>query len=211
MNSRVGDGKRPYRMTARAEAVEATREAICAAAIELWLDVPYDELTLDDIAERAGTTRQTVLRHYGSKEGLALAAAEWYSPRIEAATEVEAGDIPAAVSAIVFQYEAMGDANVRLLEIEDRLAEVHELLERGRSSHRRWVEQSFSPFVERVDRSERERLVDALYAATEVTVWKLLRRDFGRSVDATEAVLDTLVRGVLATVAHPGPLPGERS
>jgi AcrR family transcriptional regulator len=198
-------------MTARAEAVAATRDAICAAAIELWLDVPYDDLTLDDIAERAGTTRQTVLRHYGSKEGLALAAAEWYSPRIEAATEVEPGDVAAAVSAIVFQYEAMGDANVRLLEIEGRFAEVHELLERGRSGHRRWVERSFAPFVERVDRSEREHLVDALYAATEVTVWKLLRRDFGRSLDATRAVLDTLVRGVLATVARPDPASGERS
>lgn len=211
MNIGLGSGKRPYRMTARAEAVQATREAICAAAIELWLDVPYDELTLDDIAGRAGTTRQTVLRHFGSKEGLALAAAEWYSPRIEAATEVEPGDIAAAVSAIVLQYEAMGDANVRLLEIEDRVAEVHELLERARSGHRAWVEQSFAPFVERVDRSEREHLVDALYAATEVTVWKLLRRDFGRSVDATEAVLDTLVRGVLATVADSGPSSGERS
>jgi AcrR family transcriptional regulator len=211
MNTRLGKGKRPYRMTARAEAVEATREAICAAAIELWLDVPYDELTLDHIAERAGTTRQTILRHYGSKEGLALAAAEWNAPRIEAATEVEAGDIRAAVSAIVFQYEAMGDANVRLLEIEDRLPEVRELLERGRSGHRRWVEQSFAPFVERVDRSERQRLVDALYAATDVTVWKLLRRDFGRSVDATEAVLDTLVRGVLATAAHPDHSSGEGS
>lgn len=211
MNNSAGDAKRPYRMRARAEAVEATRDAICSAAIELWLDVPYDELTLDDIAGRAGTTRQTILRHYGSKEGLALAAAEWYSPRIEAATEVEAGDVPAAVSAIVFQYEAMGDANVRLLQIEDRLAEVHELLERGRSNHRRWVKHSFAPFIERVDPSGREHLVDALYAATEVTVWKLLRRDFGRSVEATEAVLDTLVRGVLATAAHPDSSSGERS
>jgi AcrR family transcriptional regulator len=199
-------------MSARAEAVEATREAICEAAIALWLDVPYDELTLDDIAARAGTTRQTVLRHYGSKEGVALAAAEWYSPRLEAATEVEPGDVDAAVSAIVLQYEAMGDANARLLEIEDRVAEAHELLERGRAAHRRWVERSFAPFVESVDGSGREHLVDALYAATEVMVWKLLRRDFGRSVKASEAVLNTLVRGVLATVlAHPDPSTGERS
>ena len=198
-------------MTARAEAVEATREAICEAAVALWLDVHYDDMTLDEIAARAGTTRQTVLRHYGSKEGVALAASEWFSPRIEAATKVEPGDVAAAVSAIVSQYETMGDANARLLEIEDRVAEAHELLERGRASHRRWIERSFAPFVERVDGSEREHLVDALYAATELMVWKLLRRDFGRSAEATEAVLNTLVRGVLATISHPNPSSGEPS
>ncbi len=199
------EGTRPYRMTARAEAVEASREAICDAVISLWLDVPYDELTLDDIAERAGTTRQTILRHYGSKQGVALAAAEWYGPRIEAATEVEPGDVDAAIRAIIGQYEAMGDANMRLLEIEHRVAEAHELLEIGRDQHRRWVESSFAPFLDGLDGSRRERLVDALYAATEVTVWKLLRRDFRRSVAATTSVLDTLVHGAIAAAGEPEP------
>ncbi len=195
-------------MTARAEAVEATREAICDAVIALWLDVPYDELTLDEIAKRAGTTRQTILRHYGSKQGAVLAAAKWYGPRIEAATEVEPGDIAAAVMAIIGQYEAMGDANIRLLEIEHRVPEAHELLEIGRDQHRQWVESSFAPFLEHLDGSRRERLIDALYAATEVTVWKLLRRDFGRSVEATRSVLDTLVRGAIAVALDPNPTTG---
>lgn len=194
---------RRYRMTARAEAVEATREAICDAVIALWLDVSYDELTLDDIAKRAGTTRQTILRHFGSKQGAVLAAAEWFGPRIEAATEVEPGDVAAAVTAIVGQYEAMGDANMRMLEIENRVPEAHELLEIGRHQHRRWVEASFAPFLDGLDGPRRERLVDALYAATEVTLWKLLRRDFGRSVDATKSVLDTLVRGAIAVALDP--------
>lgn len=187
-------------MSARAAAMEATKDAICEATIELWLDVPYDEMTLDAIATRAGTTRQTVLRHFGSKEGVVLAAAQWYSPRIAAATEVEPGDVRGAVRAMVHQYEAMGDANARLLEIESRVPEARMLLERGRSAHRDWVERTFAPFLERAGSSERESAVDALYAATDVMVWKLLRRDFGRTVAATETVLEALVRGALTEV-----------
>ena len=196
-------------MTTRADAVKATRDRICEATIAIWLDVPYDDMTLDGIAERAGTTRQTVLRHFGSKEGLVLAAAEWFSPRIEAAVQVEPGNVTAAVEAIVFQYEAMGDANVRLIEIEDRVPEAHELLRRGRSSHRRWVQRSFSPFLEHLEGAELTRAVDALYAATDVTVWKLLRRDFHRSVAVAVEVVATLVAGVLASLPD-GDLDGHR-
>jgi hypothetical protein len=37
----------------------------------------------------------------------------------------------------------------------------------------------------------------ALYAATDVMVWKLLRRDFGRSRARTEISIVRLVEGVL--------------
>lgn len=37
----------------------------------------------------------------------------------------------------------------------------------------------------------------SLYAATDVTVWKLLRRDLNQSRSATESVILRLVRAVL--------------
>jgi len=40
----------------------------------------------------------------------------------------------------------------------------------------------------------------ALYAATDVTIWKLLRRDFGQTRKDTEATVTLLVDGVLATL-----------
>lgn len=49
-------------------------------------------------------------------------------------------------------------------------------------------------------REERDRAVLALYAATDVMVWKqLLRRDFGRSREETEAIIRQLVDGVIHT------------
>ena len=110
----------------------------------------------------------------------------------------------------MFQYEAMGDANVRLVEIEDRLPETTSCSSGGRSSHRRWIRHTFSPYLEHLEGAESNLAVDALYAATDVMIWKLLRRDFRRSVATTEEVFGTLVRGVLGSLSDPVPIEHRR-
>lgn len=44
---------------------------------------------------------------------------------------------------------------------------------------------------------ETKALIEALYAATDVGTWKLLRRDHRLTQADTAAVLETLIRGVL--------------
>jgi AcrR family transcriptional regulator len=182
-------------MTARADAVEQTRERILQAAYDAWLALPYDQVTLDGVARAAGTSRQTVLRHFGSKDDLAVAVVQWQLPREESARRVEPGDVAAAVAQIVGRYETMGDANVRLLELEGRVAPIDHLLAVARRSHRGWIETTFAPLLPRRGK-RREELVLALYAATDVTVWKLLRRDLQQSRADTEAIIRNLVAGV---------------
>jgi AcrR family transcriptional regulator len=190
---------RRYRMTARRQAVDQTRERILQAAYDAWLAVPYDQVTLDAVARDAGTSRQTVLRHFGSKDELALAVVDWQRPREESARRVEPGDLVGAVRQLVDRYETMGDANVRLLELEGRIAPIDHLLAVARDSHRGWIETTFAPFLP-VRGSRRDELVTTLYAATDVTVWKLLRRDLGRTRARTEAVIRNLVEGVTGTL-----------
>ena len=187
---------RPYRMTARADAVEQTRERILHVTYQLWLDRSYDELTVDAIAAAAEVSRQTVHRHFGSKDDLVLAVMAWLGPREEAARAVEVGDTEAAVRRVVERNEETGDADLRALELEGRVATVERMLAEGRRSHRQWVEQAFDPYLPRPS-ARRDRVVDALYAATDVTVWKLLRRDFGRTAAETEAIIRLLVDGAL--------------
>ena len=106
----------------------------------------------------------------------------------------EPGDIGTAVTRLIDRYEAMGDANVRMLELEGRVPAIDHLLEVSRAGHRAWIERTLLP-----DRTsgDHEQVVLALYAATDVTVWKLLRRDLGQTRPATEAVILRLVRAVL--------------
>lgn len=60
-------GKRVYRMGSRAEAAEETRVRILDAVIGLHMERYHDQISLEDVAGRAGVTVQTVLRRFGSK------------------------------------------------------------------------------------------------------------------------------------------------
>src|SRR4051794_30244782 len=64
---------RTYSQVARAAASEATRQRIVAAFDAAMRDRSMDDITLDQIASAAGTTRQTVIRMFGGKEGLVQA------------------------------------------------------------------------------------------------------------------------------------------
>jgi AcrR family transcriptional regulator len=188
--------KRGYRMESRASSVTETRESILRATYELLLVHDYDDVTLEQVAERAGVTKQTVIRQFGSKDRLAVAVVDFQRPLEEAGRMVEPGDLATAVEVLVSRYETMGDANVRVLALPHRVPAIGYLLEEARKSHQGWVERVFAPYLPERKGKLRRRQVMAFYGATEVTLWKLLRRDFGLSRAETEAVLLTLVTGV---------------
>lgn len=190
---------RDYRMTARAQSVERTRERILGVARERFFAQPYDEVTLAGIASSAGVTQQTLLNHFSSKEGLALAVVEMVKPEVEALrSPVAVGDVEGAVRGLVRQYEALGDANVRLAAVAERLPALAPGLAFARRGHTEWLERIFAPCLPR-DAGARRRALAALYAATDVGTWKLLRRDLGHSRTETAAILRVLVEGALSS------------
>jgi AcrR family transcriptional regulator len=187
-------------MEARADAVEQTRESILRAAYDLWLEYDWDAVSLESVAARAGVSKQTVIRQFGSKDKLAFAIVDWQRPLEEAGRVVEPGDVKGAIEALIGRYEQMGDANVRVLHLEQRVPAIRYLLEQGRESHRAWIERVFRPFLPPRKGVAHRRQVMAFYAATEVTIWKLLRRDFQLSRADTEAIFLALVSGLVAQV-----------
>src|SRR3954447_22962408 len=62
--------KRKYELKARAEAQQATRERIAAAAASLHEEVGVAKTTVADIARRAGVQRLTVYNHFPDLETL---------------------------------------------------------------------------------------------------------------------------------------------
>lgn len=197
-NARDGADRRTYRMGVRQEAVASTRERILRAAYDQWLERPYDQVSVQSVAEAAGVSRQTVVRQFGTKDELALAVVDWQKPREDGFRAVTPGDIESAVERLVDRYETMGDANVRILELEGRVPAIDYLLEISRAGHREWIERTLVPDSASDSLDE---LVLALYAATDVTVWKLLRRDLGQSRAVAQATILRLVRGILGEPA----------
>ena len=184
-------------MRARAAAVEDTRRRILQAVWELGRESMSVEIVLADVAERAGVTVRTVLRHFGSRDGLFAAALEYVQTELLRAREVPTGDdTGSAVSALFDEYEDLGDWVITMLGQENTVPEVRQITDRGRAMHRDWVQQAFRP-SRRGDQLAEEQ-VDLLVVATDVYTWKLLRRDRGLDRTTAERRVETLVHAVLA-------------
>ena len=187
--------KRPYRMSARAEAAAETGRRILEAVIELHRERFFDQVSLEDIAERAGVTVQTVLRRFGSKERLVEAAAEEANRQVtHQRYEAPSGDIEGAVNNLVEHYEEWGDSALRLLAQEERVPAFRSITDAGRALHYEWVERTFGPLIAERTGEERWRLLAELIAICDVYFWKLLRRDLGLSREQTElAIRETIL------------------
>lgn len=188
--------KRRYAMTSRAAKADATKARIRVSAMELYRQQPIEDFTLERIAERAETAVRTILRAFGSKEDLLFAAlAELVKTGVSLKTTVP-GDIPAAVTAIFDVYETMGDLVIQRLNDERQHPVLKPLLDEGRDNHRNWVKTTFAPYLEREHGNARTQLLNALIAATDVYVWKLLRRDRNVSRAAAEAAVHRIISGI---------------
>jgi AcrR family transcriptional regulator len=182
--------KRPYRMRARAEAAAETGRRILEAVIELHMERFFDQVSLEDIAERAGVTVQTVIRRFGSKERLIEAATGAANREVtHQRDQAPAGDIEGAVKNLVDHYEEWGDGVLRLLAQEERVAAFRAVTDTGRALHYEWVERTFAPLLAKRTGEERQRLLAELIAICDVYFWKVLHRDLGLSREQTEVAI----------------------
>ena len=182
--------KRPYRMGARAEAAAETGRRILEAVIELHRERFFDQVSLEDIADRAGVTVQTVIRRFGNKERLIEAAAEEGKRQVvRQRDQAPVGDIQGAVANLVDHYEEWGESALRLLAQEERVAAFRSVTEAARALHHQWVERTFAPLLEGRTGTARRRLLAELVAICDVYFWKLLRRDMGLSREQTELAI----------------------
>lgn len=190
--------KRRYRMTTRTAAKAQTRERILEAGLRRFAASPYEEVTLQNIAADADVAMQTVLIHFGSKEGVLTAIADWWTPREVAARAVPPGDIGAATKVLVGRYEELGAATLRFLALEERFAAVARLIAIGREEHLAWVRRTFHAELIAVPRGKpRIRCTMALVAALDVYVWHVLRKKLGP--DETARTMAEMVEAIIAT------------
>src|SRR5580692_5668656 len=184
---------RTYRQTRRADATERTRTTILVAARELFREDPQFDPSLEALAERAGVSTRTVLRQFGSKEGVLEAAITAGVGLAAASRHAEPGDVAGAVRAITTHYEAMGDEVMRWLALADRLPMIRRITERGVETHLEWVDAVFAPDLESLPRAARKARRAALATSTDVYVWHLLRRREGLGREATEGAIRGMV------------------
>jgi len=189
--------RRQYRQVARAEAAAETARKVVDAFTVLAGERWFDEITLQEVAARAGVAVRSVIRRFGSKEGLVKAMVEDFAPALNAQFASAAGDIDAAVERLFDAYEHLGDGVIRNLAQEQRVPALQPLINLGRKGHRTIIAQQFAPWLTRLDRKARRDLLDALVIVTDIYVWKLLRRDMGRSLNESKTAVKRLIEGAL--------------
>lgn len=189
---------RAYRQSARAEAVQDTEQHIVDALSALLAERWFDEVTLDDIAAAAGTTRQTVIRRFGSKTGVLSAMAA----QMDASIQTQRWSAPAQsvtdiVKLVIDDYERTGDVIVRTLGQEARTPEFAAVLERGRKGHRKWIEDMFEAWLDKLDGQSRKDRLAQLLVQTDVWIWHLLRRAQGHSAARTHRLMTQAIERLL--------------
>jgi AcrR family transcriptional regulator len=192
--SSTSQRKRMYRMSARADTVAATRERLLRAAWQHFASRAYEDVRLREIAADAGVSVQTLHTAYGPKEHLFTAAYAWWGGQVIAARETApVGRVPEAIANLFDAYEAHGEAVLRMLSQEERIPAVRHMTDAGRAYHRAWAQRTFAPFLRGLRGAERERRMSAIVAASDVLVWKLLRRDMQLSRRQAERTVVEMV------------------
>ncbi len=186
---------RPYVMRARAEATSRTRDVILRSTYDLTVERGSVDVALADVADRAGVSVQTVLRHFGSRDGLLDAVTARAQADVAAEREAPVGDVVGAVRVLVKHYEQRGDLMLGLLAQARQDERARRIVDSGKGLHREWVATVFAPQLAAHPPRDREALLDLLVVATDLYTWALLRRDRGL---ARSTVQGRMVRMVTA-------------
>ncbi len=190
--------RRRYRMEARAVAAATTAERILDATVVVFWERQSDQLSLEEVARRAGVTVRTVIRRFGSKEGLFAAAVDRETERVRRERDrAPVGDVVAAVHVLLDSYEATGDRMLGVLAEEQRAPALAGIVDRGRALHRDWCARVFAPTLAGRTGVERERRLAQLVAVCDLYTWKVLRRDAALSRRQTELAIVELLTPIV--------------
>jgi len=189
-------GTRGYNQSKRAEMTEQSRRAILTAAQEMFRVEGRFELPLDEVAQKARCSERTVIRHFGSKEGLLAAAMADAEQGVVESRGARPGDVAGSIRRLVAHYEEDGDMVLRWLSLADRYPLVRKVTESGSRLHEDWVEEVFGSDLEALGTGERRDRKAVLASLTDVHVWGLLRRRQGLGRRAAEAAILDLVEHV---------------
>jgi AcrR family transcriptional regulator len=185
-------------MELRASKAAQTEERILEAVQNLWLELPYHEITLEKVAERACVTVRTLLRKFESKEGLFIAGIEHEEAiSILSRNEDPSRPISETLASLLDEYEQLGDASIRTIMASDSVPMARKILQKARNVHKVWCEKIFAAYLPAKKSANYAVRLHAFISVTEFYLWKLLRRDIGLSQEETYKVFKDMIEGLI--------------
>lgn len=194
--------RQPYRQGARANATTALRGRILDVLFRLLAAKDYDRVTLDEIAEGAATTRQTVLRFFGSKDG-ALTALLYRAEDSKKGSELQSnhGNLEKIAKEVIDHYEDVGNFVVQLLHQEDKIPAIAQRFSEARKEHMAMLLERLHPLLARMSTPEAEIAVLQVRAVTDTLFWRVMRREMALDRADSETLLVDLLRKIFQPVS----------
>jgi AcrR family transcriptional regulator len=191
--------RRPYNKVARERAQQRTREALLNAAdAELYED-RWQQTTLQALSAKAGVTKQTLLRHFGSKDGLLLQALIRGAAHVlEQRWSAQPGNIDLTVENLLDHYEQWGERSLRIGAWQRGATPLAKLSQTARQVHYDWVDFAFAPQLQALDARLRARRRGALIALCDVQTWWILSHDLALERADVHATLTDAIERLLA-------------
>jgi AcrR family transcriptional regulator len=191
--------QRPYKQVARAQAQQRTRDALIDTATSEFFEGNWLKASLDSLSARAGVTKQTLLRHFGSKDGLLMqalmrGAAQMRDQRWSTPTD----DVAGAVDNVLDHYEAWGERSMRVGAWQSGPTMLAMLSQAARQFHYDWIEYAFAPWLEHLSGDARVRRRAALIALCDVQIWWILSHDLGLPRSEVHTILTDLIERLIA-------------
>jgi AcrR family transcriptional regulator len=195
---------RPYRQQARATAAEDRTERILTAALDLFLELPYEQVTLAAVADRAEVGLQTLIRRFRTKDGLVEAVNGWVVPAITAHRGPPRRLTPEDMAETVCShYERWGALTERTIKQEDSSPALKAGAEGGRRAHRDWVAACYADVLEPLPEVDARGVLARLVTVTGVEAWLVLSRDCGLPpAEVRSSVAHLVVGAVPFDTAH---------
>lgn len=193
--------KRKYVQGRRAEEAEARTARIIDACLELFLEKPLIEISLAEIADRAGVGLQTVIRRFKTKEGLIVAGMLEVARRIDSARTPlaeEPTDPESVVNLLAEQYEQWYPYTIAHQRQEATMEVLSQFNEIARSNHSSWIELAFADRLKPFPARERKRVHARLVASTSFETWYWLNQRQELSNRETREVMVRMVEDALA-------------
>jgi AcrR family transcriptional regulator len=201
--------KRPYRMAARAEKAAETRARILDAVREMLSDGVFHDAPIDEVANRAGVTRVTVYRAFGSKRGL-LEAVTWDSLGRARMDRVDAAhadpDVRTAVRRVLREnchvFADLGDTMPHTLDLARRDPDVAAIIDGTYHGRRHLAMEELAARIHR-ERAHaagwtKQRVADALLVLSSYEAFETLVHRRGHSPQAAGDILFGLATAFLA-------------
>jgi AcrR family transcriptional regulator len=195
----ANDKPRSYKQGARARARQRTREALLDVATEEFYAGRWTSTSLQVLAKRANVTKQTLLRHFGSKEELFLQAMmrsgrqvlneRWSAP---------SGDIDGVIDNLLAHYEVWGERARNIGSWQSGPDSLAGISQAGRQLHYDWVDFAFAPQLKGSRGKARVRRRAALIVICDVQTWWILAHDLELSRREVHAILADLVKRLIA-------------